>query len=481
MAFRHSEQTVKIYDLMQEGKAFDTNSKDTASGVTDGMQSLKDILGNLPGFEDHGEQLDTFATGPMKDLNKHLTDQFDNLPTNLSLVSSDIEEQEALGKTPSGTLAANLEALRLGGSSAILSAASKCGGIGEAFGSIMGKANQFMGQAMGMLGNMGGAIGSMLGGGILNKIQGMANLGNMAGIPGIGQIGSMINGIAGNVTGGLGQIGGLLQNIGKMANISDLGGFAGMLGANPLEKLQQIGGMLNQMGGLANGFQSINSVSDVTGIVGHLNNAVSQLAGQSGAGELISQITGVVGQLNNLVGRGFAGAQQIMGSLGNISSALQGIAGGNFGGIISGIQGFAGNLGNITGGLSNMVGNFSGLMGNISGMMSSIGLGNISSMIGGLAGNITGAIQGAIGQAMGALNGVMGNIGGMISGEIGKLTGAISNLKRLAGALSMPALMNNICASGVLDQVGSDALKSAAPKGQAPQAPQFGQGPRGDG
>ena len=146
----------------------------------------------------------------------------------------------------------------------------QCKSMGNGLGSLLGKASQLMGGLGQMMGMAQGLMGAIAGGGIMNAIGQFANLGalsklvpglgNLAGIQGIvGSIGNLASGIAGGnfnigtLTQGLGQIGGMISQIGQFANVGALGNtLTSMLGGplNAMSNLTNMGGLLTNMGQL---------------------------------------------------------------------------------------------------------------------------------------------------------------------------------------------------------------------------------------
>ncbi|RYD54690.1 MAG: hypothetical protein EOP83_21980, partial [Verrucomicrobiaceae bacterium] len=182
-----SAEILAVYDLLQNDKAFNKDCVGQATSLKDGMATLATLMQNagVPDLMPHATQINYFQQGYVNDLVLHLNDQFDNLTSNLGLVSGYINDLAELSRLPgfndatapasrsvaSGAymrqsevspraLMINMMADTGSGSSGATPSATggKCSSMGDAFGSIMGKASQFMGQAMGMLGKVQGLM-----------------------------------------------------------------------------------------------------------------------------------------------------------------------------------------------------------------------------------------------------------------------------------------------------------------------------------
>lgn len=349
--FHYDDKVSDLYRQLSNDTAYNKEALVHSADAGDGMGAIAAIFEMFPGFEDQAAMLRTHQTGAAQ-LTNHMTTHFDNLTTNLSVMSSYISDMQGVGvmgadgTTAAGGSAGGGAGARMSLMSAAASSGGKCASMGDAFGSIMGQASSLLGQATPNLGQMAGLAMNTLGGGILQSIGNIPGMSNI--ISGIGSVGS------------LAQIG---SAISQAAQSGNLGGLAGMLNASTLG---QIGSSLSNLGNMI-GLGNV----DLSGL---------------------SQITGALGQVSGL--------------LGNLSS------------------------------------------GNIGGILNSLGSGPM------------GQLTGAIGQALGGVSGVMGQVAGMIGKELGALGGAMNALKALAGAINLPSLAADSCASSVLASVGSAALKA---------------------
>lgn len=531
-----------IYDLLRSDRAYNKDCIQHTNGVIDNMKALAkliDLLG-LDGFGNFSQQLDLYVNGAMANLSTHLNDQFANLPTNLGLVSGYINDMANLSRLPgfnlpddvgsSYTAGGGFVSLRGVSSRAMMLGApmvfyapetgsgsgggasptsGKCSSMGDAFGSIMGKASQFMGQAMGMLGQMSGLVSGIMGGGVLGAISQFANLGSMAGIPGIGQLNSLMQGGFAQL-GNLGSMGNLISAIGNQAGIGQLGQLGQMLGGS-MAPLQQLGGMLQQFGGMTGAGGQTSAVAgglggfpvsglqdsfttlrgqinnaDTTELQAQLNNVADQLIDLLGSkSETEGLITNFVKQLQGMAEFLRQGKLSEIGDISKLLVDLDNFVGtfvnfvaptpqseklvqdilllvqmltpfSNISGMMSQIDGINSNLSSFGGttGYGN-VGNFmqqaSGLLGSLNGIAGM--LGNIPGL-GGLAGSL-----GAIGGVVGQMNGLMGALGaissGNIMGAIGGLGGLMGGLQGIMGGLGggLQGIMGSLGGLGGLGSI----------------------------
>lgn len=372
LPFPYDPEILAVYDLLQNGKAFNTDCVDHATKFQSGIAGLGDLMTamNLPEVAPHAYQMGYYATGTATDLAQHLKDQFAELPTNLGLVQGYIDDMAAISRLPgyndasasstartassggyaflSGVSPRAMLAPSLGpvfmaagiGSIASSLGGGMCGSMGGAFGSIMGKANQFMGQAMGMLGQVQGMMGGLMGGGVLNMISKFGNMAGLSSIPGIGNIGSLVSGM-GNI-GNLGQIGALVSSIGGggAGVLGALGPVAGLLGGggNALGNLSQLGGIITSMAGFANQSQTIGGVPLISAqspyaVQTQLNLALTQM-GSADLSELIALLRYCGLTLETLVGTATTtlpagtttAAKPLVGNIDALVSQLYGLA-----------------------------------------------------------------------------------------------------------------------------------------------------------
>jgi hypothetical protein len=326
-------EILAVYDLLQNDKAFNKDCVGHASGVRDGIGSLSKLMSDLdlPDLNPHSTQLGYFQQGVMNDLVIHLNDQFDNLTTNLGLVSGYISDLAALQRLPgfndasapasksvaSGAymrqsqvspmaLMINFAAETGSGSGAASVTGGQCSSMGNAFGSIMGKASQFMGQAMGVLGQVQGMMGNLMGGGVLNMLGRFGNLGGLGAIPGIGNISGLVGNL-GNI-GNIGQIGSMISSIGSFGNVAALGSqLTNIMGGagSALGNLTKLGGIISAMGGFVNQSQSIGGVPLISAqspyaVQTQLNGVVNTLATYD-VSDLVNEIIALADKLTALL------------------------------------------------------------------------------------------------------------------------------------------------------------------------------------
>lgn len=327
-------EILAVYDLLQNDKAFNKDCVGHASGVRDGIGSLSKLMADLElsDLNPHAQQLGYFQQGVMTDLIVHLNDQFDNLTTNLGLVSGYISDLSELQRLPgfndaspktfarsvaSGSymrqsqvspmaLMINFAAETGSGGGTASATGGQCSSMGSAFGSIMGKASQFMGQAMGMLGQVQGMMGNLMGGGVLNMLGKFGNIGGLGAIPGLGSIGSLVGNL-GNI-GNIGQIGSMISSIGSFGNIGALGSqLTSIMGGagSALGNLTKLGGIISAMGGFVNQSQSIGGVPLISAqspyaVQTQLNGVVDTLATYD-VTDLVNEILALADKLTALL------------------------------------------------------------------------------------------------------------------------------------------------------------------------------------
>lgn len=525
---------VDIFDMLQNGTAYNKDCVVQTQGVSQNMGELSAII-DLFGFDElktYAQQLDLYKTGAMANLDSHLNYLYDNLPSVLSLVSSYITDMADAERLPGFSISpednpipgalgggyvnlsgVSARAIMLGAPMAMMAPetgsgsggsqpgggvnSSKCSSMGDAFGSIMGKASQFMGQAMGMLGQIQGIVGGMMGGGVLGAISKFANLGALSGIPGIGQLNSLVSGGFAQI-GNLGQMGGLISAIGQGAGIGQLGQLGQMLGGN-VSPLNAIGGLMQTMGAFSQRSSTLGaglgafSVPDLRSQLTEVNIGIYQ----SVPTPLINALNLVARDLEDLL-------NQTSSTKGNVSDfivQLRGMASflqegrlaqiGDITPLLNDLTQFASNLTqyvqpseSLTKLITDIqalvevlrpINNMSGLVSEVNAMNGALydmggrtGYGNVNNMIGqaaGLVGRLgslggilnmvpgLGAVTGALGQVQGLI-GALGNVAsGNIGGIIGSMTGMLGSMKGIMG--SIPGLSGIMGSLGGLGGIGS--------------------------
>jgi hypothetical protein len=305
----------QLFQLLQNDQAFDKTLVTVAGTAGQSMDGLKGHLDFVTAALPDGNLEDVTSASTMigdtrvsvDDLGDHLTWHFDNLITNLGVATSYIGDSigfgGAIGASPGGSStlmsSASRSVLR-----AATSTASPCDPMQSFFGSLMGKAGNILGSALGGLNGVMGQVSNMLGGGILSAIQKAGVLPNLSSIPGIGNIGSLLNNLTG--AGATGNIGALLSKIGTMASGSQLGSVFSQIGS--LTNMANLGGLMGNISSLGTSLGSV--LGGATGI------STSQIS------SFMTQFKGLSGQLTSLMGA--IGSGNIGSLVGSLGSALQG-------------------------------------------------------------------------------------------------------------------------------------------------------------
>lgn len=286
--FPYDDETLTYFDLLQTGQAWKKDPVVISQTFTKGLSDVSAMISafGIPELAQHANQLDYYSTGQAAALTDHLNWHYDNLPTNLSLMSGYITDLSALSRLPgyndtasyssggyTGLAGVSSRAMMISAPSVFMMAetgsgssggsptSGQCNSMGGAFGSIMGMANQLLGGAQGLMGQVQGLMGGLMGGGVLGAISKFANMAGLSNIPGIGQLGNLVSGI-GNI-GNLGQIGSLVSNIGQFANVGALGStLTNLLGGSgsALGNLTKLGSTIQSMAGYASSASSIGGV-----------------------------------------------------------------------------------------------------------------------------------------------------------------------------------------------------------------------------
>lgn len=508
LPFPFNATILRTYDLLQNDAAYNKGCVEETDGVRSNISLVSEIMDamGLPELGSHSSQLATYSDGILSSLKGHLENHFEHLPTNLGVMSGYINDLAALSRLPGYNHPASVSLL----STTSMSSGGKCGSMADAFGSIMGKASEFMGALSGGVGQLGGILGGLLGGGVLGAVQQFANLSGLSNIPGINQIGSLMGGLQNGNLGSLGQIGSLISNIGRMANINDLGQLGTLIGGD-LSKLVNVGDMLQSMAGAMNqsvSYQGIGNTAPALSGIGELQDALSVVrltqvseslnslavkiisaSGVPGIGDVeqlsaqlggiadlldapggLQQVPDVTETINNLSAlksrinsltpsqlEAFRGRADIPGILSGIDTALSDL------GTVNNMAGFVGNLGTVRSSLEAFggqtgFGNLGQLQGRLSGVLGKMGAlnGTLGNML--PIGNVMQQLQGVMGSVTN-LMGMGGHIGSMTSllGQFQGLLGSLgSGLGGILGALGTGPLGGLMGAlGGVMGQVGS--------------------------
>lgn len=94
----YDHTTLRLFDLFENDKVYNKRPQQDAEGVILLLSAFADVLARVPYLTRHSSRLRGFVTA-VRDLNEHMARQYRDLPTNLSLMTSYVQEMRGLRNT----------------------------------------------------------------------------------------------------------------------------------------------------------------------------------------------------------------------------------------------------------------------------------------------------------------------------------------------------------------------------------------------